>query len=110
MNEVEIKNLQNVAQNMIVGSKQHALFKPVLGNNPPLLSCSKQASEHKPESGVEVVRVEVDDEGAKMEIVAMDGDVQGGMDAPKDTAPSGLNSHLYGPLTPCPKQFMSGKS
>jgi len=38
MNEIEIKDVQNVAQNMIVGSKQHALFNPVIGNNPNLVT------------------------------------------------------------------------
>jgi len=38
MKEIEIRDVQNVAQNMFVGSKQHSLFNPVIGNNPNLIT------------------------------------------------------------------------
>lgn len=132
MKDIEI-NIQNAAQNMIVGSKQHALFEPVRGNNPNLVSGN---SELKPEygqiepageRGLEISRVSIDkgngekftamaikgsaelsccsDSGGKG--VGMGGNLAGGGIAGEQ---KGLNSNLYGMLTPCAKQFNVGAS
>lgn len=132
MKEIEIRDVQNVAQNMIVGSKQHALFNPVRGNNPNLISGGKSPSpeygEIDPagEEGLEISKVSIDkgngesftamtvkgsaelgccsDSGGKG--VGMGANLAGGINA----APKGLNSQLYGMLKPCGKQFNTGEN
>jgi len=132
MKEIEIRDVQNVAQNMIVGSKQHTLFNPVRGNNPNLISGGESPTpeygEAEPagEEGLEISKVSIDkgngesftamavkgsaelgccsDSGG--EGVGMGANLAGGIDA----APKGLNSQLYGILKPCGKQFNTGQN
>jgi hypothetical protein len=129
MNEIEIKDVQNVAQNMIVGSKQHTLFNSVTSNNPNLVTTAPASTpeygEIDPagERGLEISKISVSTpDGQSLSAVAVTGtgtpgpkpgccsnggesvgmgeNLTGGIEAPK-----GLNSQLYGMLKPCSKQF-----
>ena len=116
MKEIEIKDVQNVAQNMIVGSKQHALFNPVTGNNPNLVAGQVVEPEYgqvdiavNRNTGEVAALVQVggqSDPGccsnAGGETVGMGENLGGGGIA---NEPKGLNSNLYGMLKPCDKQF-----
>ena len=127
MNEIEIKDIQNVAQNMIVGSKQHSLFDCVRSNNPNLVTgggeCVPECGEINSagECGLEISISQGNDK--KFTAVAVSGGAdenklspeqyQRGTDALANcaggadgvSAPKGLNSALYGMLKPCNKQF-----
>lgn len=126
MNEIEIKDVQNVAQNMIVGSKQHSLFKTVINNNPPLVSNKSSVPEYgeaEPagEEGLEISQMSINVGNKSFEAVAVTGIKPGccsdggvGMGANltggiTNAAPKGLNSQLYGMLKPCSKQFNVGQ-
>ena len=128
MNEIEINNIQNVAQNMIVGSKQHTLFDAVRNNNPNLVTTNESTTpeygEMEPagERGLEISKVSIDKgDGKPFTAIAvsgsarsgccgdsggmgvgMGGNLTGGIVA---AAPKGLNNQLYGMLKPCDKQF-----
>jgi hypothetical protein len=122
MNEIEIKDIQNVAQNMIVGSKQHTLFDCVKSNNPNLIcggeSAAPEYGEAEPagEEGLSISKISVDSGEGRVAAVSVvktggatphvSGDVGMGDNLSNiQAAPKGLNSHLYGLLKPCGKQF-----
>ena len=103
MDKIEIRDLQNVAKNMIVGSKQHSLFKPVLDNNPPMVAENKSqlfdiqyinadASNHQ--TITLTIRSIIDRVAQSLNICNV-----------INQEPSGHNNHLYGDLKLCPKQF-----
>lgn len=121
MDNIEIRDIQNVAQNMFVGSKQHALFRPVVGNNPNLLSSgntpcgydaveepdtkveiSKDTPEQSSFVSVSVSKVPEMSQSPRMRTPRPD-DIVGGLDSIRSKR--SLNSHLYGMLKPCPRQF-----
>jgi hypothetical protein len=140
MQEIEIKDVQNIAQNMIVGSKQHTLFDSVRSNNPNLISGGNSAApeygEAEPagEEGLSISKISVDTGGGKLTAVAVGKTGEGNLAAPAApvgaggaphtsgdvgmgenlssiaAAPQGLNSHLYGMLKPCSKQYNKSSS
>lgn len=121
MNEIEIKDVQNVAQNMIVGSKQHSLFKTVINNNPSLISDKPSACEYtvSNEEGLEIAQMSVNSGNKSFEAVAVtgfakpecrNGNIGTNPNNVVNNAPRGLNSQLYGMLKPCKKQFNVGQN
>lgn len=118
MNEIEIKDVQNVAKNMIVGSKQHSLFNSVVGNNPSLVSgqsspepeqCVNQDMDQEQgdnEISIQKVSVSNNDDGSTTMSSVKKSISVDGVFAGSDSSPSGNhNKHLHGMLKPCNKQF-----
>lgn len=109
MDKVEI-NIQNEAKNMIIGSKQHTLFKCVASINPALLSTTSAVPEYgeaEPagETGLTIQAVSIACPECPKTEQQKAPDVAAGADQ-NTQGSSGHNSQLYGPLKPCSKQFM----
>jgi hypothetical protein len=108
MDSITINNLQNEAQNMIIGSKQHALFQGVT-NNPSLLSNTQvQEPEMSCVPAPEVRSVSISGPGGSIEAIAVAdksemNDVTGF--GSRMGYSSSHNNHLYGMLSPCNKQY-----
>lgn len=124
MDKIQIK-VQNEAQNMIVGGKQHSLFNSVTSNNPSLLQeqplqihAQNEMSFGGGQKLQSEIYIEIDSEEPQLNQVTGMPTVEepqlkqiaySQMPAPEfpiNTQSTKLNSHLYGPhLTPCCKQF-----
>jgi hypothetical protein len=124
MNNIEIKDVQNVAKNMTVSNKQHSLFQSVQSNNPPLISGGESIPEPTfsgESDAISVSKVEVDVGDKSVSAMSVSKEIDSPASTPGSSMISNLvsrlndrcgcstnlNSHLYGVLKPCKKQFMS---
>lgn len=123
MDSITINNLQNEAQNMIIGSKQHSLFAGVT-NNPSLLSKTDsccvssqhgletqvpqipQVSSQGSETPPEVRSVKISGPAGSIEAIAVaDRSEINDVIGFGSNAATSHNRHLYGMLSPCGKQY-----
>jgi hypothetical protein len=112
MNNIRI-DIQNAAQNMIVGSKQHALFNPVASNNPALITSTQAPNMSVPMptpeySQIKVVGIDMGSDDQNATAVCVRQTHVPNMPIGGSDGGRGLNSQLYGSLLSlCSKQFIS---
>lgn len=94
MNDISI---QNVAKNMMVSTKQHSLFHSVCAVNPPMVKSDNPMPGMNNMSGMPNGMAMQVYKNPNVKIINI-------MPIPKRSC--SLNSHLYGSLSPCEKQYM----